>query len=68
MTRVETVFELATPLDDAARMRLAEAHSIYGIFRIRTESESRIAVEYDATRLRAPDVRGVLARGGIRTK
>jgi allophanate hydrolase subunit 1 len=66
MTRVQIQFRLERPLDDSLMARIAAVHSVYGIQRIDVApSLDALTVEYDATRLRPPEVRGVLAGAGI---
>jgi hypothetical protein len=46
--------------------RIAAANSIYGIERIQiAPSGQELMVEYDATRLRVPDLHSALERAGI---
>ena len=46
--------------------RIADAHSLYGIFRVKlAPSMDRLTVEYDATRLRPAEVDAALANAGI---
>jgi hypothetical protein len=46
--------------------RVADAHAIYGIHRIRpVDTESALEIEYDASRLRPPEVEAALHRAGI---
>ena len=66
MTKVQAQFRLQHPLDDAQMERIAEAHTLYGIFRVQVApSLDRLTVEYDATRLRPPEVESALANAGI---
>jgi hypothetical protein len=66
MTTVQVQFRLQRPLDDASLARLADASSIYGIYKIRLASApDSLLVEYDATRLRLAEVRSALARAGV---
>jgi hypothetical protein len=66
MTRVQKHFRLQRPLDEALMQQIADANAIYGIERIKiAPSREDIMVEYDATRLRAPDVEAALHRAGI---
>ena len=68
MTRIETRFRLLAPLDDTAVAAISEAHSIYGILRIKPVNDAELTVEYDATRLRPGEVRSVLAAAGVRAE
>ena len=66
MTKVQIRFRLAKPLDDTLLQRISDAHSIYGIQRIRlSPSMDSVTVEYDATRLRPAEVESALAGAGI---
>ena len=66
MTKVQIRFRLERPLDDQLMPRIATAHSIYGIMRVRVQpSTEEIVVDYDASRLRTQDVGAALKRGGI---
>lgn len=64
MTKVQIRFRLEKPLDDSAMLRIASAHSIYGIMRVQP-SDGEIVVDYDASRLRSDDVGAALKRAGI---
>ena len=66
MTKVQLQFRLRKPLDDAMMNRLAEAHTLYGIQRVKVApSMDGLMVEYDATRLRPAEVESALAEAGI---
>jgi hypothetical protein len=66
MTKVQTQFRLSGPLNDAMLARIADAHSIYGIARVKLGPASdALSVEYDATRLRPAEVESALAAAGI---
>ena len=66
MTKVQKHFRLQRPLDEALMGQIANANSIYGIERIViAPSREDLLVEYDATRLRAPDVEAALQRVGV---
>jgi hypothetical protein len=66
MTKTQIRFRLARPLNEELRPRVADAHSIYGIMRVRAApSGQEIIVDYDASRLRTADVGAQLKRGGI---
>ena len=66
MTKDLLSFGLLKPLDDALMQRIADAHSLYGIFRVKlAPSMDRLTVEYDATRLRPAEVDAALANAGI---
>lgn len=66
MTKVQRHFRLQRPLDEALMGQIADANSIYGIERIViAPSREDLLVEYDATRLRTPDVEAALQRAGV---
>ncbi|MFN7992922.1 MAG: hypothetical protein U0Q18_04950 [Bryobacteraceae bacterium] len=66
MTKVQMQFRLERPLDETLMARIADAHSIYGIQRIRLDpSLDGLTVDYDATRLQPAQVRAALASAGI---
>jgi len=66
VTKVQRHFRLQRPLDEKLMEQIAAANSIYGIERIQiAPSGEELMVEYDATRLRVPDVESALERAGI---
>jgi hypothetical protein len=66
MTKVDLKFRLLKPLDDEMMKRLSDANALYGINRIKVEpSLDSLTVEYDASRLGAPDVEAALAGAGV---
>jgi hypothetical protein len=66
MTKVQKHFRLQRPLDDALMGQIADANAIYGIERIViAPSREDLLVEYDASRLRAPEVESALQRAGV---
>jgi hypothetical protein len=66
MTKVQIHFRLQRPLDEALLPRISEVYAIYGIQRIRMDSDMEgLTVEYDATRLRPAEVESALANAGI---
>jgi hypothetical protein len=66
MTKVQKQFRLQRPLDEQLMESIADVHSIYGIERIRiAPSREDLLVEYDASRLRAPEVESALQHFGI---
>jgi hypothetical protein len=66
MTKVQLRFRLQKPLDDLLLQRISDAHSLYGLYRVKlTPDEAGIFVEYDATRLRPAEVEAALAGAGI---
>jgi len=59
-------FRLQKPLDDAMMERIAQAHAIYGIQHVQVAPAlDGLTVEYDATRMRPPEVEAALAGAGI---
>lgn len=66
MSRVEIHLELIKPLNEELMERIAVAHSIYGIRRVRlAPTMDEIIVEYDASRLTPQEVEAALHRFGI---
>ena len=69
MTKLQVRFRLQKPLDDGMLTRIADAHTIYGIQKVKLSSSlDGLMVEYDATRLRPAEVEAVLAGAGIPVK
>lgn len=66
MTKVELRYRLNSPLDESLMGKLAEAHSVYGILRVRLDdSLDTLTVDYDGSRLTPEQVDGVFRRLGI---
>jgi hypothetical protein len=66
MTKVQKHFRLQRPLDETLMGQIVDANSIYGIERIViAPSREDLLIEYDATRLRIPDLEAALQRFGI---
>jgi len=66
MTKIQLRYGLQRPLDEALMARIADAHSIYGISRVKLDpSFETVTVEYDATRFAPHDVAAALASAGI---
>jgi hypothetical protein len=66
MTKVQMRFRLDGSLSEAAMGRIGDAHTIYGISRIQLARDlAALTVEYDASRLKAPEVEAALRRAGI---
>ena len=66
MTKVQAHFQLQRPLDDAMMARISDAHSLYGILRVRLDASLEgVSVEYDASRLRPAEVEAALSGFGI---
>jgi len=66
MTKVDIHFDLARPLDETLLTRIAEAHKIFGLTRVRVNN-NQIDVEYDASRLTPAQVQSALHKAGIPT-
>jgi hypothetical protein len=66
MTRLLVRFRLLRPPDEEVMKRISDAHSVYGILRVKlAPSMDQVSVEYDATRLRPAEVDSALASAGI---
>jgi hypothetical protein len=66
MTKVLVPYRLQSPLAESHLERLAELRGVYGILSFQHDASSgTLAVEYDATRLRPPEVTSLLRRNGI---
>ncbi|MEP6717241.1 MAG: hypothetical protein ABJC09_16840 [Terriglobia bacterium] len=66
MTKVQKHFQLQRPLDEALMEQIAGANAIYGIEWIKiAPSRTELVIEYDASRLRAPEVESALQKAGI---
>jgi hypothetical protein len=66
MTKVQKHFRLQRALDEPLMEKIAGANAIYGIEWIKiAPSREDLLVEFDATRLRTPDVEAALQRYGI---
>ena len=66
MTTVEILYRYATPPTESMSLALAGTRDVYGIRRISIDGEARtLRVEYDATRLNAGTVTGLLRRAGL---
>ena len=66
MTKVQIHFPLQRELEDASLARIADAHSLYGILRVKLDPKmDGISVEYDASRLRPAEVEAALTGFGI---
>lgn len=66
MTKVQKHFRLQRALDEPLMEKIAAANSIYGIDLIRiSANREELMVEYDATRLRVPELEAALQRAGI---
>lgn len=66
MTKVQKHFQLQRPLDEPLMANIAAANSIYGIERVQiAPNRDALMVEFDASRLRVPEVESALQRAGI---
>lgn len=66
MTKVQAHFTLQRPLDGPTMTRISDAHSLYGILRVKlAPALDGITVEYDASRLRPAEVEAALSGFGI---
>lgn len=67
MTKVQLRFKLENELDEAALERIADAHSIYGVewIKVETAPSPALWIEYDATRLKPPELESALRKRGL---
>lgn len=66
MTKVQTTYDLTSPIDETLMRRIAGAHGYLGLQRLQlAPSLDHVLVEYDAARLTLPEVDAVLHRLGI---
>ncbi|MGI9071491.1 MAG: hypothetical protein ACR2JB_09300 [Bryobacteraceae bacterium] len=66
MTKVDVTFKLSRALTDHDLESISRIHAVYGILAARVlPSENELFVEYDASRLSPPEVRGTLEQHGI---
>jgi hypothetical protein len=66
MTTVEIVVSYTGQPDERALRAVNSVREVYGIRRIVFDKEAAsVRVEYDATRLNAAQVRGLLRRAGV---
>lgn len=66
MTKVQLVYDLLRPLDEALLERIAAVHGVYGMTRVQVgPGEDHLLVEWDASRLTEPQVEATLHRFGI---
>jgi hypothetical protein len=65
MTKVQIRFTLRKPLDEPLLARLPGLYAKYGILKIQFDDSLGLVVEYDATRLRPPEVEAALGAAGI---
>jgi len=66
MTNVDILFRYATQPTEAVLFALGEARDVYGIRHLAFDRKAKtVRVEYDATRLNAGVVTGLLRRTGL---
>lgn len=69
MTAVDVLFRYESVPGEAEMRALDRVWEVYGVRRIQlNEAEQTIRVEYDATRMDADVVAGLLRRAGIQVK
>lgn len=63
---MQLTFKLARILNDADLKQIARLHAVYGLFAARLAATGdELFIEYDASRLMAKEVRGVLEAHGL---
>ena len=66
MTKVDTTFKLSRALTNHDLEKISRIHAVYGILAARVlPSGDALFIEYDASRLLPPEVRGTLEQHGI---
>jgi hypothetical protein len=66
MTKVDVTLQLSRALTDHDLENISRIHAVYGILAARVlPSGNEIFLEYDASRLSPPEVRGTLEQHGI---
>ena len=66
MTKVDVTYKLSRALTDQDLENISRIHAVYGILAARLlPSGNELFVEYDASRLLPPEVRGTLEQHGI---
>ena len=66
LTKLQVRFKLDNALDDRLMTSIADAQAIYGIEWIKLDpGMASLVVEYDATRMRPPEVEAALRRHGL---
>lgn len=66
MAKVEARFNLSRALTDHELDQISRVHAVYGILMARVlPSGDELLIEYDASRLSASEVRGILDEHGI---
>ena len=66
MTTVELLYRYGARPTEPTMIALNSLREVYGIRRIDfSEAEQTVRIEYDATRLNEPSIRGLLCRAGL---
>jgi hypothetical protein len=66
MTKVDVAFKLSRALTNHDLDSISRMHAVYGILAVRLlPSGDELFIEYDASRLSPPEVRGTLEEHGI---
>jgi len=66
MTTVDVLYRYGAAPSESAMIALNDLREVYGIRRIDfAEAEKTVRIEYDATRLNEPTIRGLLNRTGM---
>jgi hypothetical protein len=66
MTKVQLSFKLSRPLSDDDLKQISRVHAVFGILAVRAPATGdELFVEYDASRLSVPDVKGILDKHGL---
>ena len=66
MTQMEVAYRYATPPGESVMRALDSMGEVYGVRRIRFDSQERIVrVEFDASRFKEPVIAGLLRRAGL---
>jgi hypothetical protein len=69
MTKVQLSFKLARALRDDDLKQISRVHAVFGMLVVRLSSSGgELFVEYDASRLSVPDVKGALEAHGLPLK
>ena len=66
MTTVEIVYRYVTPPTESVSFALSNTREVYGIRRLKFDRDAQtLRVEYDATRLNAATVTGLVRQAGL---
>jgi hypothetical protein len=66
MTKVQLSFKLSRPLSDDDLKQISRVHAVFGMLAVRVPTAgNELFVEYDASRLSVPDVKGTLEAHGL---